>query len=173
VRNLREWWLENNSRNCENCDSLFCDCNEIDDMSNDLTEYNCGGFALNTRDWYLPYDQNQWDATWEIEEKLGVEKALEVMVNHMLKEFPNLRLINSEEDLKDSETLVLFRVSNFDDFHFVRKASNGKYYHKMGWCPRIDQMPKEEVYGRAWNGRYDGEIVMFGYAEKDYLKEVV
>jgi hypothetical protein len=153
---MREWWLED----CNNNGIYDNDCN-------DLMGYNCGGFALNTRDWYLPYDTNKWAGAWEIEDRLGIELALEIITNHMLSEFPNLRLVQSEEDLKDSEVLILFRMSNFDDFHFVRKGKNGKYYHKMGWSPVIEEMSKEEVYGDCWCNRYDGDIVLFGYEEKN------
>lgn len=144
-----------------------------DEQGNNVRWYNCGGFALNTRDWYLPYDQSEWNGTWEIGGEMGQEPALGYMVDFMLEEFaPNLRVIHSEEELESFERLILFRVSHCDDFHFVRKDADGKYYHKMGSDPYPEEMEREEVYGESWCRRYDGPIVMFAYKDRYPLRRV-
>lgn len=137
-----------------------------DEEGYDMETYNCGGFALNTKDWYIPYPDAE-----EIEymENLVIEKGklvlLEMFVEHMLNEFPNLRLIKDEEELKDYESLILFRIGD-RDFHFVKKIGN-TYYHKTGWIPKIWEMDKEDVYRNYWDfGRYDSPIKMFAYDER-------
>lgn len=140
----------------------------VDDEGTNMEEYNCGGFALGNKEWYLPYDYESWDDYIDSDSmmhELSKEDLLEVYVNHMLVEMPNLRIIGSEHELVDGEVLVLFRIGD-DDFHFVRKnPQDGKYYHKMGWLPEIYEMSKEEVYSDDWLCRYDSRIVMFALLE--------
>jgi len=125
--------------------------------------YNCGGFAFANFEWYLPYRYKDLHNWWDYSE----EVTLEYYINSMLSDFSNLRLINSEKELQEDEVLILFRIGD-DDFHYVRKERNGKYYHKMGARPLIHEMPEHEVYSESWiDGRYDSRIVMFAYKQED------
>jgi hypothetical protein len=154
-----------------------------EDEMEEMRHYNCGGFALNTKDWYLPgdtdldccYNCEDWDeceydceAVYE-----SLVRKTDEAVTHMLVEFPSLRIIHNENELKDFETLVLFRMGP-TDFHYVKKDKKGRYLHKMGWECVIREMSEEEVYSDNWcGGKYDGPLVMFGYDERIRLRNAV
>lgn len=144
------------------------------DVSNtDRQEYNCGGFALETFSWYIPYDGDDY---FELVDYYDEDLSLvtEHCVNHMLNEVPGLRLINAVSDARKDEKVVLFRVGP-TDFHYV-KYEDGEYLHKIGSTP-IMSMSEEEVYSRAWcYGKYNGEIVIFALKPVDgrsFLKKVL
>ena len=114
----------------------FIDVTKVDEQGVDMEEYNCGGFALNTRTWYHPYgNQPTFIDMFTLIERHGKTALLKKFVQNLLSDFPNLRLLKDINDLKSFETLILFRIGD-DDFHFVRRE-NGKYYHKTGWIPEI------------------------------------
>ena len=142
----------------------------FDEEGYDMETYNCGGFALGTKDWYHPFSgdddpQYLFMNTYSRIRENGQDKTLRQYVDFMLKEFPNMRLISSEQEAKKYETIVFFRIGN-DDFHFVKKIKN-KYYHKRGWIPKIEEMEKEEVYGEYWcDGKYDSNIVILAIDEQ-------
>jgi len=138
----------------------------LDENGNNVRDYNCGGFALNTRDWYRPYPED-YLCIWELEQELGLEAGTEECVTHMLVEFPTLRLIGSEDEAEEDESVIFFRIGG-GDFHFVRKGADGNYYHKMGSSEEVDEMEREEVYGIEWCCRYDGPLVIFAYKDKFY-----
>ena len=160
----------------------------IDEEGFDMSNYNCGGYALKTKDWYIPtpgqrplmlgkcdYCDN-YDDCEDCEYNntpLNLDFLMEEAVNHMLAEFPNLRIVSSEAELKSFETLVIFRLGR-SDFHYVRKERDGRYYHKRGWNPEIEEMPEEEVYGSSWcYGKYDGPMTLFGYDERQKLRNAI
>ena len=114
--------------------------------------YNCGGYALESFSWYIP--------SFGREPVHRAEKAtLEGCVETMLKEFPNLRVIQSLDELKDNEYAIAFRMSDHD-FHYVKRASNGHWYHKMGSSHYIRTMAQKVVFSESWGYGYDGEIVL-------------
>jgi hypothetical protein len=146
----------------------------LDEYGNDMEHYNCGGFALKTYDWYVPENKEDGyiDTTYLVK-RLGLGGALQYYINCLLCDFPNLKLIEKEEQLKSYETLVLFRLGE-SDFHFARKEKDGKYYHKRGWNTEIEEMSKEEVYGYSWcRGKYISKVVMFAYDESISTRKVV
>ena len=116
VKYSEDYLNRNNYRNSENTDK--CD-------------YNCGGFALNTFNWYKPYEgafewREQLLTDWAgdyydqngklIEEPRIVVRELENRlltrdVLYMLRQFRGkLRRVNGIEDLWEGERLVAYRI---------------------------------------------------------------
>ena len=116
VKYGEDYLNRNNYRNSENTDK--CD-------------YNCGGFALNTFNWYKPYEgafewREQLLIDWAgdyydqngklIEEPRIVARELENRlltrdVLYMLRQFRGkLRRVNGIEDLWEGERLVAYRI---------------------------------------------------------------
>lgn len=121
-----------------------------------IKDYNCGGYALGTFNWYLPYEK---DESFEYKSNLdfmdglrndgySVEEAtvivLDKNIGQMLEQFgSDLREISEEEiyNLDDDEELVVYRLSvMYDeehddvydmDFHFM-KHYDGNWTHKIG-----------------------------------------
>ncbi len=147
-------------------------------------DYNCGGFALETFDWFVPYCQIQFHNTYEliymlqygemfdedyadqeiIASELNYDLALEHCVENMKRALP-IRQINSEDEVEPHEAIVLFRLA-YDDYHFVRKFGD-RYFHKTGARPTILEMSKEEVYDDHWIHRYDSDIIILALEKQD------
>lgn len=117
-------------------------------------EYNCGGYALGTFNWYLPYEKDKdfWyesnidfindllDTGWSIEE--ATEKILDKNIEQMLKQFSNLEVIEKPTDEND---IIAYRLSVMADeefygeepsiwdmdFHFLL-YHDGQWTHKNG-----------------------------------------
>jgi len=138
------------------------------------TSYNCGGFALRTFDDYTPYfvwcdplfstDYSDKISCEDIDDEedfdeLGACNDINCVIQNMLDDFPNMRQIQSENEAKPHENIVLFRYGDCD-FHFVLKQGE-RYFHKRGPEPVIREMDKDEVYEDHWEGRYDSEIYIF------------
>ena len=118
----------------------------------DKCDYNCGGYALETFDWYRP----------RIESLRCTRKAgatIESCVDFMLEDFPNLRKAESIDDVKENEYLIAFRLGE-DDFHFLKRAKNHHWYHKRGASYYIDTIKQEQVFSTTWFNKYDGEIAL-------------
>ena len=74
------------------------------------------------------------------------------------------RLSSSQEQLKTNERMIAFRIGA-DDFHFVRKNSDGTWTHKPGQN-YIRKMSEEELLSDAWSEdtriySYISEIAFF------------
>lgn len=134
--------------------------------------YNCGGYALGTFSWYMPYDGDrvttfselfdtyeEWDENDDPASAVR-ERIEDYMVEQLLLDFPTLRLIPDEVERRPNERVIAFRVG-WDDFHFLKKAKNNCWYQKCGSSSRIERIKKSEVFGEAWNGRYDGRVFLF------------
>ena len=123
IKNGEDYLNRNNYRNSENTDK--CD-------------YNCGGFALNTFNWYKPYEGAfewreqlliDWSSDYYEEGKLvydpeTVVKELENRlltrdVLYMLRQFKGkLRRVNGFDDLWEGERLIAYRIGiqyNYDE----------------------------------------------------------
>lgn len=126
----------------------------------DKSEYNCGGYALEVFNWYLPYERKyRYDL---FSSMYSTEERLEIMVNFMLEEFKGeLRIIDKIEDLKNEEYAIAFRTGK-NDFHYIKRADNGHWFHKMGGTHRIDTMTKDEVLNsESWRyGEYCSKVVL-------------
>lgn len=120
-------------------------------------DYNCGGYALGLYNWFHPYED-------EISSYAMTGDNIELlndMVCFMLKNIKGLRKINTCEECDDKkEVVVAFRIGGYD-FHFMRRGKNHIWYQKMGWCPTIEKVPKEEVFSKSWNCRYNSPMVLF------------
>lgn len=124
--------------------------------------YNCGGYALGTFSWYLPFEFSTWWDFEDDEDKFEkMEKLTEDFVDYMLKDFSDLRVISKISDLKKNEYAIAFKVSSDGDFHYVKRQTNGVWRHKRGAMSRIEYMSIEEVFHEDWcYGRYDGPLVL-------------
>lgn len=123
-------------------------------------EFNCGGFALGTFSWYCPHspdDDCQYNYAFKTKEQ-AIVKTFKV-VEYMLNDIPNLRIIGSLYDLRPNEYAIAFRISTDDDFHFVKRLANGRWTHKRGGNP-IRYMSKEEVFSDCWFDVYSGPLVL-------------
>lgn len=112
--------------------------------------FNCAGYALNTFSWYCPDARHT---------KSGKDHA-----QKLLDDFPDLRLIQSVEELLPDEYAIAFRTSE-TDFHFVKRCDNGQWRHKRGWSYDIEYMSTKEVFSARWcesrPDPYDGTIWLF------------
>ena len=133
-----------------------------------ISEYNCGGYALGTFNWYCPYDSNHKDRVCtSFFGMMSKEETLDYMVQFMLEDFKDeLRLINSVKELNKNEYAIAFRIG-YCDFHFIKRGRNGVWYHKMG-NNNIERFPKERVFADSWSGgdKYDSRVVLFAMQEK-------
>lgn len=129
-------------------------------MTKDRDCYNCGGFALGTFNWYRPYKFDCFEETlnksiWEIREDIdcgydydeGCTEIANIMVKFMESE-GLCRKINDSSELRKGEYLVAFKAS-YDDFHYARRLSNGRWFHKMGFC-EIEEISEKQVFGYEW-----------------------
>jgi hypothetical protein len=132
-------------------------------------EYNCGGYALGTFCWIIPYTQAS--RTFYNNKKKGnenFEKSLEHSVNYMLKVFKDkLRVIEDLHDLRENEYAIAYRMGEVD-FHFMRRKRNGHWYHKMGMST-IQPILKEDVFSPCWyndwGDEYNSRIVLLAVVE--------
>ena len=149
----------NNTRNIRNVDKAY---------------YNCGGYALNLFSWYCP---------WEVDEEVDTplsrayddgeyfdsdEMFAPTMrcVQNMLAEIPTLRLLTGINDpIQENEYKVAFRISYDGDFHFMKRADNGVWYHKQGGSSYIRKATTQEVL-EVWCDRYNGPLVFFANTKK-------
>ena len=134
-----------------------------------VRSYNCGGYAFNTFSWYCPYSNNRgrkYNSTTERSMLNTTNKAVEFM----LKEFNDLRVITDLKELQPNEYAIAFRIGGVggeDDFHFMKRGKNGKWYHKPGGT-EIQFIAKEKVFADKWVSKtwagtytYRGKLVLF------------
>ena len=122
-------------------DDPFNIAKERNTKNTNREEYNCGGYALGCYSWYCPFTHQVRD--------------FEKNVNQILKDFPNVRLINNTQDLMPNEYMIAFRLSQ-DDFHFMKRSKNGVWREKRGSQFKIRVVPKSVVFGEVWSpDRYD------------------
>ena len=129
-------------------------------------DYNCGGYALGTFSWYQPvFEDSDFEFGFDCEEE-AVAKTSEC-VYVMLREFRlrNIREIASIGELRKNEYAFAFRLSSDGDFHYIKRYSNGHWYHKRGNSPIIKQISSYEVFHSVWCDRYDGPIVLMAVKE--------
>jgi hypothetical protein len=130
-------------------------------------EYNCGGYALNTFSWYCPHNEtNRYYSSYN---ERGMKKTTQNAVAFMLAEFSDLRVIKDIKELAQDEYAIAFRIGGVNgthDFHFMKRAKNGRWYHKAGGL-NIESIKKEEVFSEEWKtgwfckNLYRGELVLF------------
>lgn len=135
----------------------------------DRWDYNCGGYALETYDWYMPYDNEgeSWCFLEDYIEEAGFDAANDMCIEHILADFPELRIVR-EQAVRDKLVdfnkyqIIAFRLETdgTNDFHFMKLGKNGSWYEKRGASGIIHRHNYEYVFG-VWNGRYNGNITFF------------
>lgn len=121
-----------------------------------LRDYNCGGYALGTNDWFIPYNPREGNVYYKFSE---YKENLDNFVKFMLEIFENVREIPNIKEAKLGERVIAFRCG-YGDFHFVKVGkTTGRFRHKMGGS-FIDEMEDIDFYDKdGWCcGRYDSEI---------------
>lgn len=118
--------------------------------------YNCGGYALGTYDWFVPYSCSYSDEDLEddVEEfwrecEYNIDDynvMAERCINEMIYYFNGkLREIKKVSDAKADERVIAFRFGA-GDFHFMIKGRKGHQWHsKMGANDSIDTFSEEYV----------------------------
>ena len=120
------------------------------------SHYNCGGYALGTNTWYLPYPE-------EYRECLETDrKGMGSYLEYMLEDFGGrLRIIDSLDELQSDEYAIAFRTRLYD-FHYMRRGDDGMWYHKQGAQPEIhrvsDQVALDET--KEWPNGYHSPICL-------------
>ena len=149
-------------------------------MNSRKPHYNCGGFALGTYNWYLPYEQRDEDWAWYFEEfdegYLTAEEAVTGLTNtcvdFMLNDINGIRIIEEESEIKKNEYAIAFRIGFLDDdFHYARRSDEGVWYHKMGGT-EIREC-EFGIHDRVWDCGayvYEGPVVLFAI-RKDVSNE--
>ena len=150
----------------------------------DTDDYNCGGFALGTYSWYVPYHSDEqtniydrWaniqmclDAAEDadnIADRIAARKTahtyvvslLNLFVKRILEDFPSVHRVHNFEEIKSDERIILFRIGA-DDFHFIVSFDHKHWWHKYGWN-YIEELCEDEVLDTEWaNGRYFSPIAI-------------
>lgn len=125
--------------------------------------YNCGGYALETYNWYVPFDNKEKYAFSDL--RLTTQEELNrkayTYSRIITKEFRGrVRIIESMNELKCDEYAIAFRVGR-SDIHFIKRNSIGNWYHKIGGQIEIKKMKKEEVFSDNWlYGRYTSKVIL-------------
>jgi hypothetical protein len=148
--------------------------------------FNCGGWALQTFNWYHPWENYNFyydlieSSSEDILEYLNSSKIyddrifkikdprLAYMTNTILSEINSgIHLINNLSEIRDGEFAVAFRTTVEDidfDFHFMKRESKNHWSEKLG-ASRIYEIFKDDEYildgDDDWPLGYSGEIILF------------
>ena len=127
-------------------------------------DYNCGGYALGTFNWYCPYETDK-DHTSNLRTKMSVDSMADHYAEFMLQDFfGRLRIIKEVKEIRKDEKAIAFRCCG-EDFHFCVRGDNGVWYHKPGGNT-IRRIKKEEVFADEWYSPrglvvYTSKIILF------------
>lgn len=135
-----------------------------------IDDYNCGGYALGTFNWYLPYESYE-ESTWALhfEHNMSVNEIAHYYENYLLSDFFEIiRPIKSTDELAENEKAIAFRVG-IDDFHFCVYRKDIGWYHKPG-RNTIRRITTEEVFADHWESPdgfviYNSELILFAMKE--------
>ena len=145
-------------------------------------DYNCGGYALNTFNWFRPFLDNQGEARrQEIKDRINNHENYYKVINSIAEkdaEFMidlfegQLRRIFKVKDAQPNERIILYRIGysldeEEDDFHFIFKDYNDKYWsHKPGACKPLNNIfSTRKALKRIWDFtsfNYDSKFIIFG-----------
>ena len=118
------------------------------EKNTDKHQYNCGGYALNTYCWIIPYTMSPW--TFYDNKKKGnenFEKSLEHSVNYMLETFKDkLRIIEDLHELKECVTNIYAVEARASTFVIKEGKEEAflKYYNE-NLKEHYDLLTKQEV----------------------------
>lgn len=149
-----------------------------------IREYNCGGFALGSKHWYVPQAFRARPDSYE--DLDTINELFENSVKDILKDFPRLKRIKHYSDAPENVDVIGFRFAirfpgdelsyenddgtyeeeveelDIDDFHFLLRR-NGTWWHKPGsGLIRHYLGDPEEDWPRGYCD-YNGEIAWFTY----------
>ena len=133
-------------------------------------DYNCGGYALNTFNWYRPSDDEEFDYGIEEMTKEEMDIQTKKCVDYMLEQFKGLlRVVQGVWELEKNEYMIAFKIDGGgeNDFHFCKRLKNGHWYHKQGQLP-IRRIKKQKVYKEEWifsDMAYYGKTVFLAMKE--------
>ena len=111
-----------------------------DVSSRDRWDYNCMGFAIGTYEWEeldsfeLTYEDLEEESYAEVEKRRNdvcYRCALELTLMHLHGNYPQMRIVDKDEAIKASEMLIALKLAE-EDFHFMRRFPDGKWYEKCG-----------------------------------------
>ena len=120
----------------------------------DQFDYNCMSYALGVyNDWLCidafrhSFAENSFDEVdYDLLEEVFYDCCLELEERFALR-----RLSGPNAELTEDERMIAFRIGA-NDFHFVRKNSDGTWTHKPG-CDYILEMDEDELFDTEW-GRH-------------------
>ena len=142
-------------------------------------DYNCGGYALGTFNWFLPY--NNFNSNYSfalnlLEEYNDIDYVMEMLFEKNVENILNflkdkIRRIYSLKELLQNEDLIAFRIciiydSEFNeledtDFHF-RLYHNGKWTEKMGATTIVEcSSYEEEIWNEGFGFEYLNPTALF------------
>lgn len=140
-------------------------------------DYNCGGYALGTYDWFVPYSCSHSDEYLEDDvEKFWRESGYNIddynimaerCVNEMIYYFNGkLREIKKVSDAKADERVIAFRFGA-GDFHFMIKGRKGHQWHsKIGLSNSIDTFSEEYVMSDPdWGNIYFSDTYLLAMSK--------
>lgn len=133
------------------------------ERNGDYWEYNCGGFALGTFNWFLPHSFMSYRSYLRTIGGYEETKVLAATIPEILKVSDTIRRIDSMDELKQDEYAIAYRVCS-DDFHF-RLCYNGEWYEKMG-DGNIHKISAHTIFTDCWFGGYDSAVVLFAEKKK-------
>lgn len=146
-------------------------------------DYNCGGWALKTFSWFVPYRSasDRYDYLYCFYDEKNLMYQLEDQflwedVEYMLNTFDNLRIIDCLEEVDNSATVIAYRVGVFEeedeeewgyDFHF-RVRRNGRWTEKCG-AGRIREVSEDQIFEDWFNSIedfcYSSDLILFELKE--------
>ena len=104
-------------------------------------DYNCMGFAIGTYEWeglssfeYTYEDEDEDVSYVELKarrDEVCYRCALEMTLMYLRGNYPRMRILENKDEIKSDETLIAMKVGE-DDFHFMRRFPDGKWYEKCG-----------------------------------------
>jgi hypothetical protein len=137
-------------------------------MGNNIYDFNCQGFAFGTYQWDYPYDLAYKGVMFTADEDnyYLIDEYLDITVNWLLNYYSSqLRVIDNVKEIEQGEEVIAYRVGAHD-FHFMKRKSNGKWYHKPGASP-VQSVTQKEVFSKVWKNRsgttYTSELVLFAF----------
>ena len=133
-------------------------------------DYNCMSYAFGIYEWLVPFNCHKVTPTDIIKElnlnpdNKRLYERLEFCLDYsdffdknmmayakkiMLKTFPDLRVVEDFDELKEDEYGISFACS-YDDFHFG-KYEDGVWTAKCGGSPIYEYETEDEVFGDVYN----------------------
>ena len=146
----------------------------LEDTNNSLIyadkwDYNCMSYALGVYDDWL--EPTAFIHSFDKEDEIDYERMADIFrlcCEELEEKFAVRRLTDPYVELAANERMIAFRIGA-NDFHFVRRNSDGVWTHKPG-CNYIREMSEDELLSKYWceSSRaypYESEIAFFAVIE--------